>query len=130
MNTHLTACLLAFGLATFLATAQETLINTAKPQPATRGPLNAQDAQLRQRAQARRQELLDRAKARAQAQKIIQPGGFEARHPQLLQRYDQNKNNRLDSWELDAYIADFEKAREAKATQDVGKDATSTETAP
>ena len=69
---------------------------------------------MRERAQAERQRLLERAKARAEAQKIPLPNSLEGRHPELVQKYDANKNGRLDWWERDNYRADFQRARAEK----------------
>ncbi len=80
----------------------------------TRGPLSATDQKMRERAQAERQRLLERAKARAEAQKIPLPNSLEGRHPELVRKYDANKNGRLDWWERDNYRADFERARAEK----------------
>ncbi len=80
----------------------------------TRGPLSVTDQKMREKAQAERHRLLDRAKARAEAQKIPLPNSLEGRHPELVREYDANKNGRLDWWERDNYRADFERARAEK----------------
>ncbi len=95
------------------ATGGQAATKAAKPS-VTRGPLSVADQKMRERAQAERQRLLDRAKARAEAQKIPLPNSLEGRHPELLQKYDANKNGRLDWWERDNYRADFERARAGK----------------
>ena len=82
--------------------------------PTTRGPLSVTDQKMRERAQAERQRLLERAKARAEAQKIPLPNSLEGRHPELVLKYDANKNGRLDWWERDNYRADFQRARAEK----------------
>jgi len=90
-------------------------VATKVPNPSTtRGPMSVTDQKLRERAQADRQRLLERAKARAEAQKIPLPNSLEGRHPELMRKYDANKNGRLDWWERDKYRADFERARAEK----------------
>ena len=94
-------------------TAGQVATKVATPST-TRGALSATDQKLRARAQAERQRLLERAKARAEAQKIPLPNSLEGRHPELVRKYDANKNGRLDWWERDNYRADFERARAGK----------------
>ena len=95
------------------ATAGQGATKVAAP-PTTRGPLSVTDQKMRERAQAERQRLLERAKARAEALKVPLPNSLEGRHPELVRKYDANKNGRLDWWERDNYRADFQRARAEK----------------